>query len=224
MDLGVDLLTQSQKNFLLEATKRYKSNLPGSPAEEFLKNRGLVSKITKTDVDKFGLGYVGDDSDSRHERYKGKLAIPYLRFSPERGWTVASIRFRCVEDHVCKGHQKYLSAPGDRPRLFNTFALTTQKDIIGISEGEIDAITASTCGIPTVGVAGAQTWKPWFVLPFQGYREVLVFADGDKQGENFAEQVASALPNARVIQSPDGYDVNSLVHERGREWFRERVG
>jgi DNA primase len=66
-------------------------------------------------------------------------------------------------------------------------------------------------------------WKPHFVPPFLGYKEVLVFADGDSSGTKFAEEVASTLPNARVIQSPDGYDVNSLVDERGRQYFIERV-
>ena len=221
----MDLLTKSQRDFLLEAAKQYQKNLEGSPAEEFLQNRGLGSQAIKDVVDRFGLGFVGDDSDSRHEKYRGRLAIPYLRNSPEFGWTVASIRFRCVEDHACKpnGHGKYMSMPGDRPRLFNTPALLTAHDTIGISEGELDAIAAQTCGIPTVGVAGAGLWKSWFVPPFQGYREVLVFADGDESGTLFAEEVAKTLPNSRVIQSPDGHDVSSLVLEKGRQYFTERV-
>lgn len=222
----MDLLTKSHRKFLEEATSQYRTNLEGSPAEDFLRQRGLGSQDIKETVDKFRLGYVGDDSDSRHERQRGRLAIPYLRWSPEFGWSVSSIRFRCVEEHHnCKerGHPKYSSQPGDRPRLFNTPALVNTEDCVGVTEGELDAITASACGIPTVGVPGAGMWKPHFVPPFLGYKEVLVFADGDTSGTKFAEEVASTLPNARVIQSPDGYDVNSLVDERGRQYFIERV-
>ena len=217
--------TKSQRTFLQEATSLYVSNLPGSPAEEFLESRGLGSLDVKETVSKFRLGYV-DGSESQHERYPGRLAIPYLRWSHEFGWSVATIRFRCVEDHNCKadGHPKYMSTPGDPPRLFNTSALLQNLDVIGITEGELDAVTATTCGIPSVGVAGAANWKKHFVEPFHGYREVIVFADGDKGGTEFAKNVAETLPNARVIQSPDGHDVNSLVNEQGRQYFTERVG
>ena len=219
----MDLLPESQRKFLEEATSQYRKSLEGSPAEEFLQRRGLDSLATQEVVDRFRLGYVDDDSEIRHERFRGQLAIPYLRWSPERKWSVVAIRFRCVEDHVCQGHPKYLSAPGDRPRLYNTQALLQPCDKVGIAEGELDAVTATACGIPTVGVAGSGMWKPWFVPPFEGYREVLIFADGDEAGTKFADDVASTLPNARVIQSPDGYDVNSLVNERGRQYFIERL-
>jgi hypothetical protein len=220
------LLTKSQRSFLQEATTLYRQAMPDSPAEEFLARRGLGEQGTQEVVDKFKLGYVVDGLETHHERYRGTLAIPYLRNSPEYGWAVSTIRFRCVEDHTnCKehGHPKYSSLPGDRPRLFKTPALSLPSDRIGITEGELDAITAQTCGIPSVGVPGANLWRPHFALPFQGYEEVLIFADGDEAGTKFASTIAKALPNARVVQSPDGHDVSSLVHERGRQYFIERV-
>jgi DNA primase len=147
------------------------------------------------------------------------LSIPYLRWSMEFGWSVVSIRFR----RLTPGDAKYLTVAGDRTRLYNTTALMKTSPIIAITEGEIDCITAEACGVPTVGVPGAENWKPHFREPFLGYREVFVFADGDEAGLRFAESVAKTLPNAKVIPSPPGEDVNSLYLKRGSEAIRERI-
>ena len=153
--------------------------------------------------------------------FRGFLAIPYLR--PAHAGISVSIRFRCIEDHDHRGHGKYMTAPGDRPRLFNTVDLLKPSPIIAITEGEIDAITASVCGIPAVGVPGAQSWQPYFREPFLGYREVYVLADGDDAGMQMANAVGKSLPNAKVVPMPPGYDVNSLVVSRGRQVLLERM-
>ena len=151
--------------------------------------------------------------------YRGCLSIPYMRWSPWRGWSVASIRYRKLDG----SKPKYLTMPGDAPRLYNTVALTRYSRDMAISEGEIDAITAELCGVPTVGVPGAQMWKAHFAELFLGYRNVNILADGDEPGMEFAKSVARTLPNARIIPMPDGEDVNSLVTKNGREALLERI-
>lgn len=173
-------------------------------------------------MSRFRLGYVGDPLPG-HEQFRGYLAIPYLRWSQEHKWAVVSIRFRCLEQHDHKGHGKYMTAAGDRPRLFNTLALLKDSPKVAITEGEIDAITAQVCGIPAVGVPGSQAWQPHFREPFLGYRDVYVLADGDDAGMTFANTVASTLPNAKVIPMPPGEDVNSLVGAKGKEALLERL-
>jgi hypothetical protein len=193
----MERLSESQRQFLREATHRYHGSLPGSPAEEHLGSRGLEAPSIKDKVQKFRLGYVNDPLPG-HEQFRGYLAIPYLRWSQHNGWTVPSIRFRCMADHEHTGHGKYMTAPGDRPRLFNTVALLKPAPAVAITEGEIDAITAQVCGLPAVGVPGAQAWLPHFREPFLGYRDVFVLADGDEAGLRFANTVAGTLPNAKV--------------------------
>ncbi|APC43207.1 DNA primase [Mycobacterium phage IronMan] len=166
----------------------------------------------------YGLGFVEDPLPG-HEMYRGCLSIPYMRHSPWRGWSVASIRFRRLDD----GQPKYMTVAGDKPRLYNTPALTRYSRDMAITEGEIDAITAELCGIPTVGVPGAQMWKPYFRELFLGYRNVNILADGDDAGMEFARQVAKTLPNARIIPMPDGEDVNSLVITQGKQALLERI-
>jgi DNA primase len=211
-------LTESQRSFLKEAMIRYHSTLEGSPAAEYLEMRGLAPGRT----DKFRLGYVGDPLPG-HEMFKGFLAVPYLRKSQEDDWSVVSIRFRCVQDHDHKGHGKYMTAAGDRPRLYNTPALLRDTATIAVCEGELDAITAQLCGVPAVGVPGAQAWQPHFREPFLGYREVLVLTDGDEAGMAFGNTVASTLPNAKIIPMPPGEDVNSLVSVKGMDALLERM-
>lgn len=206
-------LSQSQRDYLWAATKKYSESLPGSPAAEYLESRGIPPET------KFGLGYVTDALPG-HEMYVGCLAIPYLRYSQWRGWFSASIRFRRLDD----SKPKYLTTPGDKTRLFNTHALTRHSPDICITEGEIDAITAHLAGLPAVGVPGAQAWKPYFREPFLGYRTVNILADGDDAGMQFARHVAGTLHNARIIPMPEGQDVNSFVLEQGKEALLERIG
>lgn len=213
-------LSSEQKKSLAEATSRYHASLSGSPAEEYLDSRGLAGP----GVERFRLGFV-DDPIVGHEIYRGRLAIPYLRRSAAGEWSVVNMKFRCIRaDCGCDGHPKYLGLPGIEPRMFNAIALTEEDDEIGISEGELDAVTATAAGIPTVGVPGAESWKPHFREPFLGYAAVYIFADGDTAGMKFARTVAKELPNARIVPMPDGEDVNSVVRRDGREAIMERIG
>lgn len=205
-------LSESQRAYLWEAAQKYRHALPESPAEEYLESRGIANEPA------FGLGYVAEPVPG-HEMYKNCLAIPYMRWSQWRGWSVATIRFRRLDG----GKPKYMTLPGDQPRLYNTWALTRDTPDIAITEGEIDAITAELVGVATVGVPGASIWKPHFRELFQGYRTVNILADGDDAGLQFAHTVAASLPNARIIPMPDGEDVNSVVNKYGKEKLLERI-
>lgn len=213
-------LSNTRKSYLLEAMLRYEQSLPDSPAAEYLvSQRGLDLQ----EIDHFHLGYVADPLRG-HELYRGMLAIPYLRFTDDKNGLVVSIRFRCMEPHEHQGHGKYNTEPGDRGRLFNTVALLQPVDSIAVTEGELDAITATAAGVEAVGVPGATQWQPHFREPFLGYETVWVLADGDEPGMRFARTVAESLPNARIIPMPEGDDVNSLVVREGPQALMERIG
>ena len=217
-------LSDVQRKFLADATSKYKEALPGSPAAGYLESRGLHSEELAPEVARFRLGYVADPF-SGHDMYRGMLAIPYMRWSPGSGWSVVSMRFRCVTPN-CEhpNHGKYMSQPGDSPRLFNTLALLTNEDTIAICEGEIDAITATSLGVPAIGVAGVESWKDHFCSPFLGYETVHILADGDDAGIKFATKVAKQLPNAKILPSSPGEDVNSEFLKTGKDVLLERIG
>ena len=104
----------------------------------------------------FGLGFVGDPLPG-HELYRGCPGHPVPAVVILAGMVGRVIRFRRLDD----GKPKYMTLPGDKPRLFNTNALTHYSRDMAITEGEIDAITAEwpvsrllvspehRCGSPT---------------------------------------------------------------------------
>lgn len=213
-------LSDVQKTFLREATSRYRESLPGSPAERYLESRGISAET----ANKFRLGYAAEPLPG-HDMFRGMLAIPYMRWSPGSGWSVVSMRFRCVEpgcEHPT--HGKYMSTPGDSPRIFNTLAVHQNEDTISVCEGEIDAITATANGIPAVGIAGVESWKTHFRKLFRGYETVFILADGDEPGMKFANKLAKTLPNAKIIPSAPGEDVNSEIQNNGPDALKEKVG
>lgn len=201
-------LSESQRRSLNDAVSRYHASLAGSEAEEYLAQRGLPASA----LEKYRLGYVADPLPE-HEHMRGRLAIPYLRKHPRFGWTTVTIRFRALDD----SKPKYRSVSGDRPRLYNTPVLMTDAPAVGIAEGEIDAISASYAGLPTVGVPGSGMWQEHFAPMFEGYQTVYLFTDGDEAGERLAADVTKDLKNVKVIPFADGQDANSVLVAEGVE-------
>jgi DNA primase len=200
------------------AAKDYFVQYKGSPAEEYIRKRGLA-KI----AERYRLGYVAS-ARTGHERLVGRLVIPYLR--PAGGdRAVATLRFRCIEDHDCKVHggDKYKSLPGDTSRLFNTPALIKSSAAVAICEGELDALSVEAAGVPAVGVQGVGTWRDHFDPAFYGFETVLIIADDDEPGLKFADKLAGRLGNAKVIVLGGGHDANSFIQSYGTDALRERL-
>lgn len=225
-------LNDTQKKFLEESTRQYRQSLRGSPAEAYLTQRGLVGDV----VDRFRLGYV-DEPLPGHEYQRGRLAIPYLRWSPGQGWCVITMKFRCLEDHegTCKDAHpkvgKYTSHTGGGLHIYNTLAVIESHHDIAICEGELDAVTSTMCGIPAVALPGTESWQPHFGRIFKGYRNVWMFADADDekgQGRNFAEKLAQdpflKQVSFKIVPMPEGFDVNSAYLEFGKQALWKAIG
>jgi len=179
----------------------------------YLESRGLDQDAVRGNL----LGLV-TDPDPLHAEYEGRLAIPYI--TPTG---VVSMRFRCLQQHDCKenGCPKYIQPKGEPTHLFNVLALHTAEGVIGVCEGEMDAIMATVAGLPSVGIPGATNWKPFWHRLFQDFERVIVLGDGDKAGREFASKLSHTLPGGEAKVMPEGMDVNSFVVERGKEAFRE---
>ncbi|MFE7313792.1 toprim domain-containing protein [Streptomyces sp. NPDC057555] len=197
------------------ATAYHKQLTEDSPAAAYLKKRGLSPDSARS----FQLGYVANPL-SGHERYAGMLAIPYAN---RQG--VIAIRYGCLEGHQCKdhGHGKYTREPGDDAKIYNILTLTRNAPRIAICEGEIDTITAWQCGIPAIGVAGAQNWKNLFNRLIHGYREVVILADGDEAGLKLADTISEKNEHATIVQMPSKFDVNSYYLEQGPAALLEKA-
>lgn len=212
----------------MEATKRYKLSLDGSLGQEYLVKRNLLTPENQEALSLFRIGYV-DDPLPGHEWYKGWLAIPYIRKGPEKGWSVATIKFRCIKDHVCEQVHpnlgKYMAHGGASTHIFNTLDLQNSDDEIAICEGELDAISAHLCGIPAIGVPGVKNWKDHYFRLLKGRKRIWMFADGDSYGQGLAKTISDKMGDkVKVIQMPDGEDVNSMVGKYGKSALLKGMG
>jgi DNA primase len=209
------MLSTEQRHSLTVAAENYHNSLNEQTAS-YLKSRGITKEIAGS----FLLGTVTNPIPG-HEHAVGCLSIPYLTKSG-----VVGVKFRKVDG----GSPKYLWATGQKIGMFNVPDLFIDSETIAICEGEIDTIILSgICNIPAIGVAGVSNWKPWFPIMFEGYKNVLIFADNDVKedgrnpGMELGLRIKEDLNNATIIHLPDNQDVNDVYLKQGVEWFKEKV-
>jgi DNA primase len=119
---------------------------------------------------------------------------------------------------------KYIGLAGANTHLFNTKAFFKASSFICICEGEIDTITLDTkVGFPTIGVPGANNWKKHYYKLLADFEKILIFADGDQAGQDFARQLAKELGTVTIISMPEGEDVNSIYVSKGADYFKSKV-
>ena len=201
-------LSSLQRQFLLQATQRYASKI--ELAKDYLSSRHLSVEEAST----FHLGVVEDPLPG-HEAYKGRLAIPYITPSG-----VVDIRFRGMSNE----EPKYMGLVGAKTTMFNTQACFVADKYICVTEGEFDCIMMSVKTMhPTIGIPGANNWKPHYAKILDDFDVVIVLADGDPAGLEFGKKISRELSNVNIISMPDGEDVNSMMIKMGSEWLDGRI-
>lgn len=201
-------LSNSQRQFLLQATQRYGGAI--EQAAEYLSSRHL--SVEEANI--FHLGVVEDPLPG-HEPYKGRLAIPYITPSG-----VVDIRFRAMHNE----DPKYMGLVGAKTTMFNTKACFVADKYICVTEGEFDCIMMGVkTQHPTIGIPGANNWKPHYAKILDDFEIVIVLADGDAAGLEFGKKISRELGNVNIISMPEGEDVNSIMVKRGSEWVDERI-
>ena len=201
-------LSNSQRAFLLQATEIYKASI--HLGKDYLASRGLSVE----EVQQFHLGVV-EHPLTGHEGYTGRLAIPYVTPSG-----VVDIRFRTMSG----GDPKYMGMPGAKTTMFNSQAVLTADGYICVTEGEIDCITVvAKTNHPSVGIPGANNWKPYYSKILDDFETVIILADGDAAGLEFGKKISRELGNANIVQMPEGHDVNSIVLQEGIGFIDERI-
>lgn len=172
-------------------------------------------------AERWRLG-VCSDPEPGHEVAVGRLAIPYTN---KLG--VIGIKFRCITGHSCKEAScpKYLAPLGQEPYLFNVAAVDEDADTIHITEGELDAIVlAEVLGQPVVGLPGSSAWRQHHPWHFRGFSRVLVWADGDKAGQDLARMLRKEIPAAEIVTMPQGQDVTEVYVQLGAEGIIKLAG
>lgn len=194
------LVSQSQRDLAADTA-----------AQEYLTKRGFAEAVAT----QWRLGLVTSPLVG-YERYTGRLCIPYLTPSG-----VVNARFRCLRQHSCSeaGHGKYVGLEGFETSLFNVMDLGKPGDAICVTEGELDAITLSMCGIAAVAVPGATNWKKHFGRCLDDFSKVFVLGDGDDAGKGLNKKLINDV-RAVPVRMPAGHDVNSLYLEGGADALR----
>jgi len=178
---------------------------------DYLAGRGLDAATVK----EAGFGLIST-AISGHEYLQGRLVIPYI--GPKGN--IYNLRFRCMDHEDCKAegcNAKYMSLPGYPSRVFSVRSLVSADDSIHVTEGEIDAVSLHSCGLPAVGIPGVENLPAHFGRMIAGFSSVTLWADGDDAGRKFAGTFTKAIPNARVISMSPGDDVNSVLVRDGKD-------
>lgn len=203
-------LSTAQRQSFGQAVTQYQSDLAADTrGQAYLTGRGIGPEAAA----RFRLGVVTSPRVG-DEQYRGRLAIPYLTPAGP-----VNLRFRCIEQHECDGHAKYLSTPGAATNLYNVMDLKKDSPFICVTEGEIDAMTLSMCGLPAVGVPGVESWQKHWPRCLEDFDVIYSFADGDKAGRKFSGFLAKET-KARPVSMPQGMDVNKLYTEGGADALR----
>lgn len=216
----MQLPSTRQRAFFEQAASSYQQQLSADTgAQEYLTSRGISPGAAST----FRLGVVRQPLVG-HERFAGRLAIPYL--TPAG---VVDFTFRCttMQCERCKakpdegGHAKYVNTMLDTT-LYNVLDLATPSQTIHVCEGQLDALTLSSAGFPAIGVPGVKGWKPWYSICLADFAEVFVWADADVAGRKFASFIEKEL-KARRVALPQGEDVNSVYVQHGAGGLRSFI-
>lgn len=206
------LVSQSQRDLAADTA-----------AQEYLTKRGFTEAVAT----QWRLGLVTSPPVG-YENRRGRLCIPYL--TPAG---VVNARFRCLQQHSCKEAvlftdkktgkpvhcMKYLPIEGFETSLFNVLDLSRSGDALCVTEGELDAITLSMCGIAAVAVPGATNWKAHFGRCLDDFSKVFVLGDGDDAGKGLNKKLINDV-RAIPVRMPKGHDVNSLYLEGGADALR----
>lgn len=206
-------LSVAQRQFFEQAVTQYQNDLAGgTSAQAYLTSRGIGPEAAA----RFRLGVVTSPQVG-HEALRGRLCIPYL--TPAGA---VNLRFRCLCTQSCEGHAKYRSLEGVSGNLYNVLDLKRDSPFICVTEGEIDAMTLSMCGMPAVGVPGVKTWQKHFSRCLEDFDVIYAFGDGDDAGGKFSSFLAKEA-RARPVAMPKGKDCNDIFREQGAEGLRALI-
>jgi len=213
-------MSKKLRQMWTRAAEEYHIELAGSPAEEYLTQRGLIDVAGE-----FLFGYVSEPAPGHEDRFIGCLSIPYI--TPLGG--VVGFKFRSLNSQDKRS--RYQSPTGQQHHLYNVAALVDAVDTILVVEGELDAAAATAAGFPAVAIPGSNGYKKHFTRCFDGLERVILVMDNDADREDgsnpgweLAERIQRELPQSVRVSLPAGHDVNSTILSYGAEHFAELIG
>ncbi|WTL07640.1 toprim domain-containing protein [Kribbella sp. NBC_01505] len=177
---------------LEEATASYQAAVTPAVAQ-YLHARGIGQAEAVTNR----LGVVRNPFPG-HGMFENFLSIPYL----DKAGRPLTIRFRCLQQHNCRdyGHGKYMTIPGDTPRMYGIASIFEAGDEIHTTEGELDRIILTKLGLPAVGLPGASMWANRHRRMLAGFSRVYHWGDPDDAGAELTAKITRALRSAKPVR------------------------
>jgi len=198
----VKSLGLEMKDLLCDAAVRQPAQRRGCTLAAYAAERKLDSKLLR----EWGV---------RQDKYFGNPCL-LIEYRDEHGSHIRTRRRKELHKTQDGPDTRFDWCKGDRLPLYGLWRLKdfAPQGYVLLVEGESDCHACWHCGIPAVGVPGADTWKPEFAAKLEG-RQVYVWHEGDKGGRRLVGLVASDLASAMVIRRPDGFKDLSEAHAKG---------
>jgi DNA primase len=166
-------------------------------ARGWLEKRGLTPRT----IGLYRLGY---------DPVKKAVVIPYFNALEE----VRSFRYRMLEGNI-----KYMTPKGEHVHLFHVRA--SRKPQVWLCEGEFDAMILAQMGLPSVGIAGVNSFKSEWKYLFAYCERLTLVMDGDEAGREASARLAGILgttvDHLRIVRLPVGKDVTDLYLENRQQ-------
>jgi head-tail adaptor/5S rRNA maturation endonuclease (ribonuclease M5) len=141
-------------------------------------------------------------------RGKPAVKMPYC----DTEGVEAAARFRVN----MTGDRRFIWRKGSKAQPYGLWKLAEARKAgwVLLVEGESDAQTLWSYGLPALGIPGATTYKAEWAEHLDGLT-VYVWQEPDKGGETLAAKVGASLPEAHIIQAPEGRKDVSEAHILG---------
>lgn len=165
----------------------------------YMTKRGISEETQK----EFAIGYG--------EGLKGFTAIPWYTVDGR----LANIKYRST------GGKKFFYESGATPVSELVYGLDTAKEYeeVVVVEGEVDALSWWTAGIPSIALGGAHiNGKQSGQIIRQGFKRIYLGGDNDKQGKKLNRLVEGKLKRYAMIYSIDygeEKDANEVILNKG---------
>jgi DNA primase catalytic core len=196
---------ENQRGFSEETISRFRIGFAGGGLKEHLRKIEYDEELCL----KAGV-LTRDGSAVVRDLFLKRLVFPSVRAG-----RVVHLTARAFDGQ----EPKYLHLPGAIHFLFNEDALVCG-DVL-LVEGPTDCISAVQAGYASVAAYGTHL-KPEFVDRFSRCRPVFICFDADGAGRQGAVDAADKLGDrARIVQLPEGEDVNDYLKEHPKEDFQE---
>ncbi len=144
-------------------------------------------------------------------RYKGRTRLVLAYF--DANGNEAGRRYRWQLEGK-KGRFTWAAGSKTMPYGLWKLAEARKAGYVYLVEGESDSQTLWSYGLPALGIPGADTWKPEWAEPLEGLT-VYVWQEPDQGGATLVADVGATLPEARIMQAPEGRKDVSKAHILG---------